>query len=338
MPKIKKTSLMPLRLMGLFWCLGISSPTIIETSQFISPTKKQISQIPFEKILESLQLRKVPLFDKEIFGKIILEEQEGFLGYHGDSLDFYIFQDIIRLIIEGLLKMPVRSDFHFLAPPLDPLLSIQSKNELTYVFSSSKNPGICLYESTFPMNFCLWDNFNRLGLNSIEQFLKNESVKPLGYQKRLRWLFKTIGIPENEIQTLFELAHQKLNSSQGVILQIIDTSKSYAFSSEIAYPSYPNGFIAENRTVDEYYMNEIIELPYPHEVRLLLTNHQVLNPHCPLRIIRYTPDLPAEALSAYENALKSAVLKLPFNQSKGQLYLNALKKTWSTLENEKVPL
>ncbi|MGZ3633300.1 MAG: hypothetical protein ACXWM7_03115, partial [Parachlamydiaceae bacterium] len=166
----------------------------------------------------------------------------------------------------------------------------------------------------------------RLGLNSLEHYLKNESVKPLGYQKRLRWFFKQLGISHSQIDKLFALAHKHLSSSHGVILQIFDTSTPlYAFSQELAYPAYPNGFIAANKTVDEYYIDD---LPFPHEIRLLLNNHQTLNPNNPLKIVRHTPDLRKLQRKQYETAMRTAIQKLPYQKNDATKYLNALKQQW----------
>lgn len=305
---------------------GFNSTFSLNAAQFIAPSEKQLNLLTFKKIQKSLEIRKVEIFESSTFTSITQNETEGFLGYHGNSLDFYIYQDIIRFIFEEILNFQIQKDFHFFAAPLDPILTIQSKKELTKIFASSKKPALALYDTTFPLNFSLWDNSNRLGLNSLEHYLKNESVKPLGYQKRLKWFFKKLGIPQDQILKLFTVAHKKLKSTHGVILQVFDTSaKPYAFSQELAYPAYSNGFIAENKTIDEYYTTD---LPFPHEIRLLLTNHQTLNPNSPLKILRKVPEIHRAERKQYEIEMRNAIQKLPYNSSKTTKYLETLKKLW----------
>lgn len=293
---------------------------------FTSPTMKQIATTSIPEMEKSLAIRKVTVQDETLFNKIIRAEKAGLLGYHGDSLEFMIYQDIIRWVIDLIVGLPFRNDFHFLGVPLDPILDIQTKEELAAVFNQHPHPERALFETTFPLNFALWDNVDRLGLNTIESFTKNESVKPLGYKKRLVWLFERLGIKTDEIDNLFDLAYSNLVSNNGVILQIFDIPD-YALSKNIAYPSYPNGFISENVTVDEYFLNEQFMPPYPHEVRLILTNKQTLNPYSDLKMMRYT-NLTGKKIATYENAMRKKIKALPSSSNASAKYRQELLKAW----------
>lgn len=304
----------------------------VQAAQFISPSKKQLDVSPLTELKKAFGIRKIHLQNNNILEEITKAEKTGFIGYYGDSLDFMVYQDIIRHILEIIVEVPVKDDFHFLAVPGDPTQKIQSKEELALVFKEHTNPSIILYESTFPLNFSIWDNSNRLGLSTVEHFAKNEHVKPLGYKKRLKWLFNKLEIDEKNIDILFEAAHKKFNPghSTGIILQIFDESESpYAFSKKVAYPAYPNGFIAENRTIDEYLLDEAFVPPYPHEIRLLLNNKDSLNPNNPLKIIRYVPNMSAEAFNSYNSTLKSKIKKLTYSKSAKKDYQELLLKAWN---------
>lgn len=305
----------------------LATPSLHAT--FVPPSHKQMAVVPYSQIESSYSLRKVKLGDRSVYEMIANNEIEGFLGYHGDSLDFLIYQDIIRIVMEEIVELPVKKNFHFLAVPLDPVLEIQTKAQLAQVFTEHDDPAQLLYETTFPLNFTIWGNHNRLGLNTIENFTKDEPVKPLGYKKRLKWFFGRLGIKESHIDDLFKTANEKLPRSTGVILQFFDESTTpYAFAKKIAYPAYPNGYIAENRTVDEYYEDESYVPPYPHEVRLLLSNKRTLNPSSPLKIVRYTPHLSGATLASYEKALRDKVKQLKFNKSRRDAYKIDLLATW----------
>ncbi|MBA2727182.1 MAG: hypothetical protein H0U49_03300 [Parachlamydiaceae bacterium] len=306
-----------------FLCFGSTYGAI----DFTPPTEKQIAIFPIGEMEKSLTLRKVVIPNKKVIDQITANEKAGILGYHGNSIDFMIYQDIIRNVIEIIVEIPIRKDFHFLAVPLDPILKIQTKKQLAAVFTDDLHPERALYETTFPLNFTIWDNASRLGLNSLENFVKNESVKPLGYKKRLVWLFQKLGINEQSIDLLFKTAHNQLNSKTGIILQVFDNNE-YTFAKKIAYPSYPNGFISENATVDEYFLNDQYAPPYPHEVRLLLNNKETLNPQNPLKIVRYTPGISYFTMQAYENALKSSIKQLQFSKNSATKYKTELQTTW----------
>lgn len=332
----------------VFICIGLSllllqcpgeTEAFTQGSVFTSPSAKQrYLQSDFEEsFIRTQELRKIaPLSknQKSAFNKIIENEVQGFIGYHGDSLDFYIYQDIIRYIMEEIVGVSVRADFHFLAVPLDPAQSIQTKSQFMFLFADrNSNSTLKLSESTFSLNFTLWDNLDRLGLNTLEKYNNNESVKPLGYARRLKWLFQRLGIAEAEIGKLFAYAKEQLSSSKGVILQIFDTSvKPYEFAKRIAYPAYPNGFMAANKTIDEFLLDEGYVPPYPHEIRLLLNNRETLNPNNSLRINRYTPELSKETLKKYQTNLRNTVKNLMYKPSKKDSYFQELRACWLYVE------
>lgn len=165
--------------------------------------------------------------------------------------------------------------------------------------------------------------------------MKNEPVKPLGYKRRLKWLFERLDIKELEIEPLFNAALKHLNGGFGVILQIYDDSSSpYSFSKEVAYPSYPNGFISANRTVDEYFLDDGFIPPYPHEMRIMLTTHQTLNPNSPLKIVRHIPRFSSTKQKAYVKALTTEIKKLSFSKEKKKSYQKELLAAWEELENK----
>jgi hypothetical protein len=306
-----------------------SSFAKLESSLFISPSQKHLQVQPLEEMKKAFEVRKIPYDNLDFFEEISKSEKSGFLGYHGDSLDYFIYQDIIRGIVSLIVGIPIRSDFHFLDVPLDPIVIIQTKMQFARLFKLRSNPAVMLYDSTFPLNFSIWDNADRMGLNSIEQFATNKSVKPLGYKRRLKWLFSRLEIKESEIENLFHIAQTHLKSTTGVLLQLFDQSpQPYSFAKKIAYPAYPNGLILENCTVDEYYMDENFIPPFPHEVRLLLNTAETLNPNSPLKIVRHTSGLCAETLSQYEQTLKNNIMSLSYNKKKAKSYRNELINAW----------
>lgn len=298
---------------------------ILASASFSSPSNKQLELTPQVEIDSLLSIRKL-VIDNEFVKKIIETEEAGFIGYHGDSLEFMIYQDIIRLVMEHIVEVPIRADFHFFAVPLDPQLKIQTKEELVEAFKG-ENPLKNLYDTTFPLNFTIYDNANRLGLNTLENFTKNQSAKPLGYKKRLIWLFNQLGIDEDQIEVLFAAAYSKLSSQNGIILQVFDDSD-YSFSKKIAYPAYPNGFISSNVTIDEYFLDDSFLPPYPHEVRLLLTHKETLNPHSPLKIVRHLLETTKSQLSSYERSMNKKIKRLSFSPQGRDAYRSDLLKVW----------
>jgi hypothetical protein len=73
--------------------------------EFISPTKQYVAKVTLDQIKYNLKGKGVGLDHRELFDKAIAEENIGFMGYHGDSLDFLVYQDIIRIFFEEILEI-----------------------------------------------------------------------------------------------------------------------------------------------------------------------------------------------------------------------------------------
>lgn len=83
-----------------------------------TPTERFLQTHPFDRIQEVMQ--DEDNFDRNVnlFFKIIENEKApGFLGYHGSSQKFRIYQDILRAVFEEILKLPLPQDFHFFRLP-----------------------------------------------------------------------------------------------------------------------------------------------------------------------------------------------------------------------------
>ncbi len=319
----------------LFCVLCISgSVAFASGARFISPSDKQsrLTANFEESFARTAELRKLAPLSREQtdwLNEIVKGEELGFLGYHGDSLDYYIYQDIIRYVMEDIVGISIRSDFHFFAVPLDPAHTIQTKMQLVQALEDPVGASLPLSESTFTLTFTLWDNLDRLGVNTLEHFIHNKSVKPLGYPRRLKWLFQRLGLPHSSIERLFVQARAFFPSSTGVILQVFDTSPSpYELAKKIAYPAYSSGLLAANKTVDEYFLDDSLLTSYPPEVRLLLSPQDTLNPHNALKTVRYTLETSKESIKKYRQNLRQRIQELPYNRSLRDSYMQELQTYW----------
>ena len=206
-----------------------------------------------------------------MFDKAIAEEKIGFLGYYGDSLDFLIYQDIIRMTVEEVLGIAVRKDFHFISVPIESSHPLYVLEDLSPLFKREVFPTLTVMENTFPLNFSLLSSHNQLGLNSVVNFSKNTGESSWRNRRELQQFFLRLGMNPTQIETFYDLGHQLLDTSSGVLLQFFDASPSpYAFANAVGYASYPNGFIAENRLISEYFVDNPTP-SFPQELRLILT-------------------------------------------------------------------
>lgn len=225
-------------------------------AEFEPPTKQHIAITTLETIKYNLKGKGTGLEYRELFDKAIAEEKIGFLGYYGDSLDFLIYQDIIRVTVEEVLGIAVRKDFHFISVPIESSHPLYVLEDLSPLFKREVFPTLTVMENTFPLNFSLYSNHNQLGLNSVVNFSKNTGESSWRNRRELQQFFLRLGMNPTQIETFYDLGHQLLDTSSGVLLQFFDASPSpYAFANAVGYASYPNGFIAENRLISEYFVD-----------------------------------------------------------------------------------
>lgn len=297
------------RLLFLFFLLTVP----LGGEAFYSPTKQQVACETLEVIKYNLKAKGTDLHYRELFDKAIEEEKIGFIGYHGDSLSFLIYQDIIKVVVEEVLGLDVRKDFHFFAPPLQRRGEPESLMELSLHFKKEGYLARKVLKATFPLNFSLYSNHSNSGWNSVQHFSLGGKEESKLKRRELSLFFERAGIDPEVIGDLYQLAYQHLDDKAGVLLQLFDLSQDpYAFINGEAYPSRPNGFIAENRQVGSYFM-ECSSSSFPEELRLFLSLKGTLNPGSPLSIKRYTKIQPGK-LKAWETDLRRVIRALPVNR------------------------
>lgn len=311
----------------LFRSLVIFLLASIPLEGFYPPTKAQVELDGLENIKYNLKAKGTGLTYRELFDKAIPQEECGFFGYHGDSLDFLVYQDIIRVALEELTGISIRKDFHFLAPPLSDETSPKSLEELSLLFTREGYSARKVQEATFPLNFSLYSNHNRSGWNSLKRFSSPQNTVREHLIKKLSLFFETAGLSPDLPETLFALSSEYLDRKAGVLLQFFDGSANpYAFADQFSFAARPNGFIAENRKIHEYFLMDNGG-SFPQEVRLLLTTSLALNPHAPLIIKRYTKNQPGK-LKLWEQELRKRLQASAVDQEKLSVFKENLEAAW----------
>ncbi len=300
----------------------------IHGAEFESPSKQYVAFVGLDQIKYNLKGKGVGLDYRELFDKAIAQENISFMGYHGDSLDFLVYQDIIRIIVEEVLDVPIRKDFHFVSTPFKKNNFLESLEVFSRVFVSEIHYSQLVAESTFPLNFCIYSNHNRLGLNSVLNFTKNVGSDTYQQRKDLKHMFEELGMDSSLIEVAYTISHQHLDSKAGVLLQFFDSSVSlYAFGNTVGYASYPNGFIAENQLISEYFLDTPSD-EFPQELRLVLGISGVLNPTSPLIIKRYTKIQPGK-LKIWELELRNLIKSSTFDPMRRDKLRQNLLQAWN---------
>jgi hypothetical protein len=283
-----------------------------------SPTARYIDAYGWESIANDLKNHGVTMVHRNLFDRISHREEEGFIGYHGSTQDFRIFQDIIRLILENIVGLSVREDFHFFRIPGDPLFSYKNLNEWG-ALSYDPSHFLC-------MNYAIYGNHQSLGSSSYYYFTVNGSANQINYEQKIKALFDRLEIDKATIHKLFFLGQKYMGQEQGVIYQVFDMShydprKSYYQLADEHCLSYGSNQIFSSVATGT------LPTAFPNQIRMLLNNTSTLNPYSSLVIKRFDK-LSIETTDVYMKELQLAVCSLGFSQEKAESYRDELLKLW----------
>ena len=276
-----------------------------------SPSARHIDAYGWDAIAGSLKDYGLSMVHRNLFDRICHREEVGFVGYHGSTQQFRIFQDIIRLVIEEIIDLPLREDFEFFRVPGDPLFSGEELDRRS---------------SFLYLNYAIYGNFNSIGSSSYNYFTSNGSSSFVDYRRHLYNLFSCLGISSGEVHKLFDIGRKHTNQESGVIYQIYDMSH---YDPRKSYYQ-----LADQQCLwlqGEVVFSKMIVNTYPtllnREFVMRMNNQFTLNPYSSLVVRRYDK-ISAEETKIYMSELRSAVRSLDFSKEKALEYRELLLSLW----------
>jgi hypothetical protein len=312
------------------------------TGEYLSPSSQIVKRESWERIEKEVKRLGITEDLIPFFESIAEKEEWGHLGYHGANQGFRVYQDVIRLVVEEILQIPVREDFHFLRAPGDPELNLYNLTEFSRYHGKDNvdNKTDERAKQLLSMNFAIWSNFDHSGSFSLYLFVDNFSKTSIDYSKELIPFFKALGIPKEELHALFNVGRQFLNEDGGILLQLSESShlndplgEAYNFADEQLYPCKRGGYQYGSYPISNHYERIFTDLYLEHkldcapQLRLLINNKNTLNPYSFLTIRRY--DLyPEDLIKSYEDSLREKVKKLPFDPDKATKCREKLLDLW----------
>lgn len=260
---------------------------------------------------------------KKMLQEMINNEDPGFFGYHAGSSEYRIFQDVIRIIVEEHLQIPVREDFQFLRTPCVTGFRYESAKDFI-----TKNP---VYHDSEPqtrkhimsLNMALYKSWDAEWDFTPRYYLQNQPWTHVSFEGEISPFFHGLGIDTKYIRTVFNLARKHVPNENGMILQFFDnshkTSEPYAFLNEQAYIGTSTGMIPKT-TPSEYFIDSN-KNEFP-QLRLVL-NSETLNQNAPLSINRFSMMNLAQE-RAYDQAMRSLIRTLVVEESKATVMRSCL--------------
>ncbi|MCB1181589.1 MAG: hypothetical protein KDK55_06190 [Chlamydiia bacterium] len=301
-------------------------PHIKREIEYRYPTERFINAYGWETISSGLKNLNVSMIHRNLFDKIWHREEPGFLGYHGSTQEYRIYQDIIRLILEEQVQIPIREDFHFLRIPGDPQFHHQTLQEYgsDYGFNYSPTHFLC-------MNYALYGNFQHSASCSYYYFANNTSLNYVNYENKLVWLFNTLGIDTSSIHEAFTIGRYHLSAEKGILIQVFDMSHFNPWKEYYELSDEQCGGFSHSP------ISEIIKGTDPSsffwQIRMLMSNRHTLNPHSSLYIKRYDA-LDSQIIQKYEQELREFIKGLDVDKEKVIQYRQELFTVWEVSDEQ----
>lgn len=322
----------------------LSSFSIINASipmhdHFKGPTEQLVKRESWGHIESKLHKMKISSQYFPLFETISSDEDWGHIGYHGAAQGYRIYQDIIKMVVEEVLQIPVREDFQFLRIPGDSDLNLNSIDEFADFWGKLNNHGK-KGKQLLSLNFGIYSNFDVPGSSSLNFFVHDYSKGHISLINELKPFFEQVGLNPSAVSQLFNLASNRLSDEGGVLLKISETShltnpnhKAYNHADILCYPCKRGGYAYGHSSFSNH-MSRLMTSQYTEgdidiapQFRLLINNKVVLNPYSDFHIMRW--DLyDTETIANYEKELRAAIKKLKSNPAKADAYRNKLLNLW----------
>ena len=279
-------------------------------------------------------MQLVPFFEE-----VASKEDWGHVGYHGSNQAYRIYQDIIRFVLEEVVAIPVRQDFHFLRIPGDIDLNLNSIDEFYAFWGKWDNKGL-RGKQLLSLNFGIYSNFDDKGSCSLNLFVKDSSKSQVNYTAHLTPLFVKLGLPSTAPAKLMAIGKKWLDDEGGILLRISERShidhpkhEVYTLIDEQGYPAKKGGSRYGDYPLSNHYdriMTSLYlqkKLDIAPQFRLLINNRYTLNPFSQYDVERYDLYDPA-LIAGYEAEMRTYVRTLLFDAKKVEKYKSDLLQLW----------
>lgn len=299
-----------------------------------SPSQRFLSKHPLNQIFSRLQIYDLSLKEREDFRTIIASESEGFIGYHGGCSDYLLFQDLIRCVVQDILKIEVCEDFHFLRIPGTEALCFDSTASFLGAFGNQIDDTTpYVRQHILSLNIALFQSYDFPLELTPRYFLQNQPWTSPDYWKLLLDFVENIGVVREEFEAIIALGRLNLPHERGMLIQLYAIGNDpYTFIDRHIYAAYSGGKPFDNPKASYFISNSSIA-DFP-QLRLVINNKHVLNPFSRFRMRRYDAltDLQREN---YQTALRRSIQSLIVDEVKCKAARIHLLTLWNMTASSK---
>lgn len=296
------------------------------SSTFVSPTERYMQKFPAEHILFAMEKNGISIAEAPLFGELITKEKDGFIGYHGGCSSYRLFQDLIRLIVEETLQIPVRPDFHFLRVPDDPQFD-RFNTARDFIDSIGPDFNDSHYSHSchlISLNISLFQSHDNDLELTPRYYIHNKSWTTPDYWTNIRSFVEKSGLDWDSFEKVIKEGLALLPQDRGILMQFFDQTN-YHLLDKHFYLSQQGGVPYTNLPPSHYLQNP--EIKFFPQLRLVVNNNTILNPSSPLIMHRYDA-LTDGQKEHYEKTLRKSIRELKINDSRRTEMKEKLLSCW----------
>jgi hypothetical protein len=294
-----------------------------------SPTYRYLSEHQYEDIKKEFNKFNFSKNDEKLFNKMIDQENSSFIGYHASSTDFLIFQDIIRLTIEEIMKISIPKNFHFFRNPLDRKLIYETADDFTEAMpipKSGKDSSPTIRRHILSLNVALYQSFDSHGNSTPRYYLDNETWTTPAYEDTLKSFFEEVGLDPGTVTSIYAKAKKNLPTERGIIYQFFIKDEEYTSINSFFYVAKSGGAqIPFSSPTDVLFDYNRCDFP---QLRMVLNAKTTLNPYGKIEVRQYD-SLSKSQKQKYQNLLRAEIRKLAVESKKLLKAKNKLLRNWS---------
>lgn len=310
---------------------AVESTTKTESElQFISPSQRFFCKHSLEKILSTLTSQGIKIKELPLFQKLVEQETDGFIGYHGGCSDYRLFQDLIRFVIEEVLDIYIRDDFHFLRiPGMEDLNFDTAEAFLNDNANEIDDTVPYIQQHLLSLNIALFQFYDWPLDLTPRYFIENKTSARPDYWKLLLKFVETIGLDPKEFEPIFALGRSYLPQDRGILIQFFsgnEDASPHSFVDAHFYAAYSGGKPYGIKS-PSYYLKSASVNDFP-QLRLVINNKNILNPFSSFLMKRYDT-YKDEQRHYYEAAMRHFIRCLAVDTEKRKSTRDALLLLWS---------
>lgn len=281
---------------------------IPEIKEYIDLKHREALFYPYVlTVLQKLKAAEITLYPE--LATIVAKEEEGFIGYHATTPRAYVFNEVIRSVVNNILGIKVPSDFFFFRAPGNPLFDDITVNTFKGVkIDDNYHPQ---RDQLVSLNPTLFSNFSSSGECTLTAFFRASSMGVQDstlYIEQLGQFFSEVGIDPKKAEMIYQKALSMIKW-QGIIVSVSEKFKKrkdfFWHTKQYVYLSYPHGVFAPGN-LEEKLLSKTFE--EKDQLRLVMNNQTTLCPTGPFSMHVYHK-IDSLALHVHRFILKQELIK-----------------------------